>query len=64
MVLPWPTAWPWLPRVCIHCAVFQKNMRNSTRRPDFWGRPSALLMRPLSPLPAQGPSLPGVWSLY
>lgn len=63
-VLSRPDAWPWPPRVCIYCAIFQKNMRNSTQRPDFWGRPSALLMRPPRPLLAQGPRLAGVWSLY
>lgn len=52
------------PRECLHYAVFQKNMRNSIRRPDFWGRPSALLMRPLSLPPAQGSSLSSAWSLY
>lgn len=64
MDLPKPDTWLRPPRVCLHYAVFQKNMRNSIRRPDFWGRPSALLMRPLSLPPAQGPSLPSVWSLY
>lgn len=64
MVLPKPDTWLRLPRVCLHYAVFQKNMRNSIQRPDFWGRPSALLMRLLSLPPAQGPSLPSVWSLY